>query len=70
MWRFPYLVYRNGGGAFFIPYLISLLIAGWPLYYLELALGQMSALGANKLFEKLSPAFTGIPSDENYFFPV
>lgn len=40
IWRFPYVSYENGGGAFFIPYLIALITAGFPLLFLDYAVGQ------------------------------
>lgn len=40
IWRFPYVTYENGGGAFLIPYLIALLTAGIPLLFLDYALGH------------------------------
>jgi NSS family neurotransmitter:Na+ symporter len=30
IWRFPYMAYENGGGAFFIPYLFAMFTAGIP----------------------------------------
>jgi NSS family neurotransmitter:Na+ symporter len=40
IWRFPYVAYSNGGGAFFVPYLFALLTAGIPLLALEYAMGH------------------------------
>ncbi|XP_022248607.1 sodium-dependent proline transporter-like [Limulus polyphemus] len=45
VWRFPYLAYQNGGGAFLFPYIILLILVGKPMYYMEVALGQFSSLG-------------------------
>lgn len=58
--RFPYLCYKNGGGAFLIPYFICLFIAGLPIFYMELVLGQFSSLGPNCIFGKIAPITRGI----------
>ncbi|XP_039266427.2 sodium-dependent proline transporter-like [Styela clava] len=59
VWRFPYLAYRNGGGAFLIPYLIMLVLCGIPLFMMELSLGQFSGLGTITAW-RASPIFKGI----------
>ena len=50
IWRFPFVAYDNGGGAFLIPYLIILVLIGRPLYFLEMVLGQFSSKGSVKLW--------------------
>ncbi len=40
IWRFSYLAYEHGGGAFLIPYVTALLTAGIPLLILEFAIGH------------------------------
>src|SRR5699024_478506 len=40
IWRFPYVAYANGGGAFMVPYLIALLTAGIPMLIMMYSLGH------------------------------
>ncbi len=59
LWRFPYKCYENGGGAFLVPYLLFLLIAGMPLYFLELSIGQFASQGPFGVWH-ISKAFIGL----------
>ncbi|OWR51867.1 proline transporter [Danaus plexippus plexippus] len=58
IWRFPYLCYRNGGGAFLVPYFLTLIVCGIPLVYLETLLGQFSNAGCISVFN-INPLLKG-----------
>ncbi|MFW6415231.1 MAG: sodium-dependent transporter, partial [Thermodesulfobacteriota bacterium] len=50
IWRFPYMAYENGGGAFLIPYFFALLTAGIPIVILEFGMGHKYKGSAPKAF--------------------
>nr|XP_039249177.1 sodium- and chloride-dependent betaine transporter-like [Styela clava] len=59
IWRFPYLCYTSGGGAFLFPYFIMLILCGIPLLYMEMAVGQLTRRGPVHAIAKLCPILKG-----------
>ncbi len=60
VWRFSYMAHQYGGGAFLVPYLVALVVAGIPIMLLEYGLGHyekssspLSFLRVNRRFEWL-----------------
>uniref|UniRef100_A0A6A7FVW4 Transporter n=1 Tax=Hirondellea gigas TaxID=1518452 RepID=A0A6A7FVW4_9CRUS len=58
-WRFPYLCYKSGGGAFLLPYSMMLFLCGVPLLLMEMAIGQFTGQGPIGAILKLCPIFIG-----------
>ena len=56
IWRFPYVAYEGGGGAFLIPYLCALLTAGIPLLFFDYAIGHRYRGSAPLAFRRLHRA--------------
>uniref|UniRef100_A0A671LR84 Transporter n=1 Tax=Sinocyclocheilus anshuiensis TaxID=1608454 RepID=A0A671LR84_9TELE len=59
VWRFPYLAYKHGGGAFLIPYTIMLAVAGLPLFFMESSFGQFCSQGPINVW-KAVPILQGV----------
>ena len=60
VWRFPYVAYQSGGGAFLIPYFVALFVAGIPLVVLEFGLGQKYQGSAPLALFRAKPKFEWI----------
>jgi NSS family neurotransmitter:Na+ symporter len=54
IWRFSYMAYDNGGGAFLVPYLVALITAGIPLLVLEFAIGHERIGSAPLAYAKIN----------------
>ncbi|SMO78348.1 neurotransmitter:Na+ symporter, NSS family [Saccharicrinis carchari] len=57
IWRFPYVLGENGGGAFLLIYLFFIVAIGVPVLVSELLIGRMSQRGVFGAFRVLAPDF-------------
>lgn len=60
VWRFPYLCYKNGGGAFLVPYLVFVATCGIPMFLQETSMGQYTQEGGVTCWRKICPLAEGI----------
>ncbi|WP_025252560.1 sodium-dependent transporter [Corynebacterium vitaeruminis] len=60
IWRFPYVAYENGGGAFLVPYIVALLTAGIPILWFDLAFGHRFRGSTPLAFRRLDKRFESI----------
>ena len=57
IWRYPYVLYSNGGGAFYIPYLVAIISLAIPLILLEYGVGYNYQASFTKAIVKIKPKF-------------
>ncbi len=55
IWRFPYVVGQNGGGAFLLIYLLFIVAIGIPIMMSEFVIGRSAQLNAVGAFKKIAP---------------
>lgn len=56
VWKFPWMVGQNGGGAFVLMYVLFLLLLGLPAMTMEFALGRASQASPVRMYQKLEKA--------------
>lgn len=57
IWRFSYVLYSNGGGAFFIPYVCAILIMGIPFLILEYGVGFDFRESFSHILKRIEPHY-------------
>ena len=55
IWKFPYLAYGGGGGAFIVVYIILCLILGHPVVEMETAIGRYAKTNAIDAYGIVNP---------------
>ncbi len=55
IWRFPYVTGENGGAAFLVLYLISVVLLGVPVMVAELTIGRRGRKNPVGAFEAIKP---------------
>ena len=55
IWRFPYIVGTNGGGAFLLVYILICIVIGVPILVSEMLIGRRTKTDSVDCFKKLAP---------------
>lgn len=60
IWRFPNVLYANGGGSFMIPYIVAIFLLGISFILVEYALGYRFKASISKILYSIKPQFESV----------
>ncbi len=60
IWKFPYIAGENGGGAFVLVYLITVVLIGFSIMIAEMLIGYLGRKDTVTSFEELAPRNSGM----------
>ena len=66
IWRYHYVLYSNGGGAFYIPYIVAILLMGIPFLILEYGVGYNFKSSFAKAARKINSKYEYL----GWFLPI
>ena len=66
IWRYPYVLYYNGGGAFYIPYIVAILVVGLSFLFLEYGVGYHFSSSFAKAIKNINSKYEFL----GWFIPV
>ena len=57
VWRFSYMAHQYGGGAFLVPYIVALVVAGIPIMLLEYGVGHRAKGSSPLCFKRIGSKY-------------
>ena len=57
IWRFPYILYSNGGGSFMIPYIVALVLLGFSFLFVEYAVGYRFKTSVVRIYRSIKEKY-------------
>ncbi len=57
VWRFSYMAHQYGGGAFLVPYIVALIVAGLPIMLLEYGVGHRAKGSSPLSFRRIGTKY-------------
>ena len=60
VWRFPYVIANNGGGAALIAYVVCAVLFSGPVYFWESIVGQHTRLSSARALQMIRPRWQGL----------